>query len=58
MRRCDFPGYGGENLPAISWDEFLKTLNGRNLVVVFQEHQKAGNQSNFCRFDNPTREDA
>lgn len=56
--RFDFPGYGGDNLQAISWDEFFKTFDARNLVFVFQEHQKAGNQSNFFRFDNPDREDA
>jgi len=37
---------------------FFKTFDERNLVFVFQEHQKAGNQSNFFRFDNPRREDA
>ncbi len=56
--RFNFPGYGGQKLQEVSWDQWLKTFQDRKLVFVFQEHKKAGEMSNFFRFDNPTREDA
>ncbi len=51
-------GYGGDKLQSISWDDWFKTFDERNLMFVFQEHQKAGNLSNFFRLDNPERDDA
>ncbi len=56
--RFNFPGYGGDNLEEVSWDDWFKTFDDRNLVFVYQEHMKNGNMSNFFRFDNPDREDA
>jgi hemerythrin superfamily protein len=55
--RFDFPGYDRE-LQEISWDAWLRTFQDRELVFLYQEHMKAGNQSNFFRLDNPHREDA
>ncbi len=49
--RFNFPGYGGDRLQEISWDQFFKTFDERELVFLFQEHMKAGNQSNFFHFD-------
>jgi hypothetical protein len=43
----DFPGYGGERLQHISWDDWLRTFQERNLTFVYQEHKKDGAQSNF-----------
>lgn len=54
--RFDFPGYGGESLRAISWDARFRTFDERDLVFLFQEHQQAGNQSNFFHLDSPDRE--
>ncbi len=54
--RLNFPGFGGDRLVAISWDEWFKTFDERHLVFLFQEHQKAGNMSNFFHLDNPERE--
>jgi hemerythrin superfamily protein len=54
--RFDFPGYDRE-LQAISWDAWLRTFNERELVFLYQERMKAGNQSNFFRLDSPHRED-
>jgi hemerythrin superfamily protein len=54
--RFDFPGYDRE-LQAISWDAWLRTFEDRDLVFLYQEHMKAGNQSNFFRLDSPHRED-
>jgi hypothetical protein len=58
--RFDFPGYDSpkdSKLKEVSWDEWFKTFDDRKLVMLFQETQKAGNQSNFFRFDSPLRED-
>jgi hypothetical protein len=49
---------GSDRLQEVSWEEWFKTFDERNLVMIFQEHLKNGNQSNFFRFDNPEREDA
>jgi hypothetical protein len=54
--RFDFEG--GDRLQEVSWDEWFRTFDERNLVMLFQENLKSGNQSNFFRFDNPEREDA
>jgi hypothetical protein len=54
----DFPGYGGERLQPISWEEWFRTFDERNLVFVFQEHLKAGRPSNHFHLDSPEREAA
>ena len=54
--RFDFPGYDRELQP-VSWDAWLRTFEDRDLVFLYQEHMKAGNQSNFFRLDSPSRED-
>lgn len=54
--RFNFPGYGGDNLQEISWDDWFKPFEERNLVFVYQEHLKNGNPSNFFHLDNPERE--
>lgn len=56
--RFDFPGYGGQELKHISWDEWFRTFEARDLVFVYQETQKDGTPSNFFRFDSPHREEA
>ncbi|WP_199431941.1 hypothetical protein [Qaidamihabitans albus] len=47
--RLDFPGYGGENLEPVSWEEWLSTFDKRDLEFVYQEHRKQGSDSNFFR---------
>jgi hypothetical protein len=57
--RFDFPGSGGgKRLEQISWEEWFKTFDERELVFLYQEHLKNGNQSSFFRLDNPEREAA
>ncbi len=56
--QLDFPGFGGQTLEPVGWDEWFRTFDDRNLVFVFQDRLKNGNQSNFFRFDSPEREDA
>jgi hypothetical protein len=53
----DFPGYGGQDLQHISWDEWFKSFDQRDLTFRFQEHLRNGHQSNFFHLDNPKRED-
>jgi hypothetical protein len=54
----DFPGYGGERLKHVSWDEWFRTFDERNLEFVYQEHKSDGTESNFFRIVSPDREDA
>ena len=56
--RLDFPGYGGQDLKQVSWDEWFRTFDQRDLTFVYQETTKDGNESNFFRLTNPDREDA
>ena len=53
----DFPGYGGQNLEHISWDEWFRTFDERNLNFIYQEQKADGNQSNFFHLESPERED-
>jgi hypothetical protein len=45
--RINFPGYSGkESLEEISWDEFFKIFDEKNLMFVYQRKTK-GHKSNF-----------
>ncbi len=54
--RFDFPGFGGQELRHISWDDWFKTFDVRELTFIFQETTKDGRQSNFFHLDSPHRE--
>jgi hypothetical protein len=54
--RFDFEG-GSDDLKHISWDDWFASFDSRDLVFLYQEELKNGNQSNFFRLDNPGRED-
>lgn len=54
--RFDFPDYD-KNLQPVSWEAWLGTFEERELVFLYQETMKAGNQSNFFRLDSPDREE-
>jgi hypothetical protein len=56
--RFDFPGYGGDDLKEVGWDEWFDTFDQRKLNFLYQEERKDGEQSNFFRLENPNREDA
>ena len=46
--RLDFPGYGGgEDLEAISWDEFFEKFEKGQLALVYQEETADGRRSNY-----------
>jgi hypothetical protein len=53
--RLNFPGFD-KNLQEVSWDAWFGTFDERDLVFIYQEHMKAGNPSNFFKFDSPGRE--
>lgn len=55
--RFDFPGYGGQSLQHVSWDQWFTTFDERRLNFLYQEHLRSGRQSNFFVLENPTRED-
>ena len=46
-----FPG--GEETPRISWDEWFKIFDRRDLTFVYQEHLRNGNLSSFFKLDTP-----
>ena len=54
--RFDFPGFGGQELRQVTWDEWFRTFDERDLTFIFQEHKRDGHQSNFFQLDNPHRE--
>jgi hemerythrin superfamily protein len=54
--RFDFPNFD-RKLQEVSWEAWLRVFEERELVFLFQERMKAGNQSNFFRLDSPHRED-
>jgi hypothetical protein len=51
--RFDFPGYSGDRLAEVSWDEWLNTFDERRLNFIYQERQADGNRSNFFQLENP-----
>jgi len=51
--RLDFPGYGGNELGELTWDEWFETFDERNLIFIYQEHKADGSVSNFFRLTNP-----
>ncbi|EMY34588.1 hypothetical protein D477_008803 [Arthrobacter crystallopoietes BAB-32] len=55
--RFDFGG-GSSDLREVSWDEWFKTFDERQLNFIYQEERSDGSQSNFFQLENPGREDA
>jgi len=48
--RIDFPGYsGGGSLEEISWEEFFKKFDEKNLAFLYQEHTSGGEESRFFK---------
>jgi hypothetical protein len=55
--RFDFPGYSGDTLTEVSWDEWLDTFDKRRLNFIYQEELSSGKPSNFFQLESPDRED-
>lgn len=48
--RIDFPGYSGAgSLEEISWDEFFKKFDEKNLAFLYQDHTSSGEESRFFK---------
>jgi hypothetical protein len=48
--RIDFPGGTGEDkLEHVSWDEWFKTFDERNLEFLYQEEKASGEDSTFFK---------
>jgi len=51
--RIDFPGYSGEGtLKTISWDEWFRKFEKRNLAFLYLERTAAGKPSRFFKLVN------
>jgi hypothetical protein len=51
--RFDFPGYSGDRLTPVEWDQWLATFDKRRLNFIYQQRQSNGKRSNFFRLENP-----
>lgn len=50
LLRIDFPGYSGQNsLEEISWEDWFKTFDDRNLAFLYQEETAGGKESRFFK---------
>jgi predicted HTH domain antitoxin len=56
--RFDFPGYGGQTLRHVEWDEWFDTFDRRRLNFIYQDRRSGGEKSNFFQLESPDREDA
>jgi hypothetical protein len=54
--RLAFTEEGRGQLEEVSWDEWCRTFEERNLVFIYQQQKRDGTQSNFFRLDSPERE--
>jgi hypothetical protein len=53
--RFNFPGYSSPGLMEITWDDWFKAFDERDLTFLYQEHLKNGHTSNFFKLDSPNR---
>ena len=51
--RLNFPGYSGDRLVEVSWDDWFEAFDKRRLNFIFQEKQSGGKRSNFFQLENP-----
>jgi hypothetical protein len=51
--RLDFPGYSGEDtLEEISWDDWFREFDQKNLALLVQDKTASGRKSNFNKLVN------
>jgi hypothetical protein len=51
LLRINFPGYSGEDtLEEVSWDEFFRTFDEKNLQFLYQAETADGKESRFNKF--------
>jgi predicted HTH domain antitoxin len=51
--RLDFPGYSGDRLTEVSWDDWFEAFDKRRLNFIYQQKQSSGKRSNFFQLENP-----
>jgi hypothetical protein len=51
--RLNFPGYSGDRLTEVGWDDWFEAFDKRRLNFIFQERQSGGKRSNFFQLENP-----
>jgi hypothetical protein len=55
--RIDFPGYTGQDtLEEVSWDEWYKVFQSRDLEFLYQDKTADGNESRFFKLVNKENE--
>lgn len=47
--RIDFPGYGGDRLEPISWDEWFQKFDEKGLAFLYQDETRDGEESRFFK---------
>lgn len=47
--RVDMPGYSGDNLEKVSWNEWFQKFDENNLAFLYQEETQGGEKSNFSK---------
>jgi hypothetical protein len=51
--RIDFPGGAGEDrLEHVSWDDWFRTFDDRDLAFLYQERKASGEDSTFFKLVN------
>ncbi len=51
LLRINFPGYSGENrLEDISWEDFFKKFDEKDLEFLYQDETRDGEMSRFWKF--------
>jgi len=51
--RLDFPGYRGDRLVEVSWNDWFDAFDKRGLHFIFQQRLASGRRSNFFQLENP-----
>jgi hypothetical protein len=51
--RFDFPGYSGDRLTEVGWDDWFKAFDKRGLNFIYQETRTDRKRSNFFQLENP-----
>ncbi|WP_280276445.1 hypothetical protein [Nocardia wallacei] len=54
--RINFPGYREDGLREVSWDEWFRLFDDRELAFVFREQTAEGGPSSFYRLDSRANE--
>jgi predicted HTH domain antitoxin len=51
--RLNFPGYSGDRLTEVSWNDWFDAFDKRRLNFIYQQKQTSGKRSNFFQLENP-----